>query len=32
VAEQTGKTPDEAKAALESSGGDLAEAIIKLSQ
>ena len=32
VAEQTGKTPDEAKAALESSGGDLAEAIMKLSQ
>lgn len=30
VAEQTGKTLDEAKAALEETGGDLAEAIIKL--
>ena len=30
VAEQTGKTLDEAKAALEESGGDLAEAIVKL--
>jgi nascent polypeptide-associated complex subunit alpha len=30
VAEQTGKTLDESKAALEQTGGDLAEAIIKL--
>jgi len=30
VAEQTGKTPDEAKAALENSDGDLAGAIMKL--
>jgi len=30
VAEQTGKTPDEAKAALRESGGDLALAIVKL--
>lgn len=30
VAEQTGKTLDEAKAALKETGGDLAEAIIKL--
>jgi len=30
VAEQTGKTPDEAKAALKESGGDLAEAILRL--
>jgi nascent polypeptide-associated complex subunit alpha len=32
VAEQTGKTLDEAKAALKESGGDLAEAILKLKQ
>lgn len=32
VAEQTGKTPDEARAALESCGGDLAEAIMKLGE
>jgi len=30
VAEQTGKTLDEAKAALKESGGDLAEAIVRL--
>ncbi|MBW6517910.1 MAG: nascent polypeptide-associated complex protein [ANME-2 cluster archaeon] len=30
VAEQTGKTIDEAKAALKETGGDLAEAIMKL--
>ena len=30
VAEQTGKTPDEAMAALKETGGDLAEAIMKL--
>jgi len=30
VAEQTGRTLDEAKAALKESGGDLAEAILKL--
>ncbi|MCL7414927.1 MAG: nascent polypeptide-associated complex protein [ANME-2 cluster archaeon] len=32
VAEQTGKTKDEAMAALKETGGDLAEAILKLSQ
>lgn len=32
VAKQTGKTLDEAKAALKESGGDLAEAILKLKQ
>jgi nascent polypeptide-associated complex subunit alpha len=32
VAEQTGKTLDEAKAALNESEGDLAEAILKLKQ
>jgi nascent polypeptide-associated complex subunit alpha len=32
VAEQTGKTLDEAKVALKESGGDLAEAILKLKQ
>jgi nascent polypeptide-associated complex subunit alpha len=32
VAEQTGKTTDEARAALKESGGDLAEAILKLKQ
>jgi nascent polypeptide-associated complex subunit alpha len=32
VAAQTGKTIDEAKAALKESGGDLAEAILKLKQ
>jgi len=32
VAMQTGKTVDEAKAALKESGGDLAEAILKLKQ
>ena len=30
VAEQTGKTVDEAKAALKETGGDLAEAILRL--
>lgn len=30
VAEQTGKTMDEAKAALKETGGDLAEAILRL--
>jgi nascent polypeptide-associated complex subunit alpha len=30
VAEQTGKTPEEARAALEETKGDLAEAIVKL--
>lgn len=30
VAEQTGKTVDEAKAALKDTGGDLAEAILRL--
>ncbi len=30
VAEQTGKTPEEARAALKESGGDLALAIVKL--
>jgi nascent polypeptide-associated complex subunit alpha len=30
VAEQTGKSKDEAREALEAAGGDLAEAIIKL--
>jgi nascent polypeptide-associated complex subunit alpha len=32
VATQTGKTVDEAKAALKESGGDLAEAILRLKQ
>jgi len=32
VTEQTGKTLDEARAALKGSGGDLAEAILKLKQ
>ena len=32
VAAQTGKTVDEAKAALKESGGDLAEAILRLKQ
>jgi nascent polypeptide-associated complex subunit alpha len=32
VAEQTGKSLDEAKAALKEAGGDLAEAILKLKQ
>ena len=32
VAEQTGKTIDEARAALKESGGDLAEAILRLKQ
>lgn len=32
VAEQTGKTLDEAKAALKETGGDLAEAILRLEQ
>jgi nascent polypeptide-associated complex subunit alpha len=32
VAEQTGKTTDEAKVALKESGGDLAEAILRLKQ
>lgn len=32
VAVQTGKTVDEAKAALKESGGDLAEAILRLKQ
>jgi NACalpha-BTF3-like transcription factor len=32
VAAQTGKTVDEAKAALKESGGNLAEAILKLKQ
>jgi nascent polypeptide-associated complex subunit alpha len=32
VAAQTGKTMDEAKAALKESGGDLAEAILRLKQ
>jgi nascent polypeptide-associated complex subunit alpha len=32
VAAQTGKTVDEAKAALQGSGGNLAEAILKLKQ
>jgi nascent polypeptide-associated complex subunit alpha len=32
VAEQTGKTPDETKAALKETGGDLAEAILRLKQ
>jgi nascent polypeptide-associated complex subunit alpha len=32
VAAQTGKTVDEAKAALQESGGNLAEAILKLKQ
>lgn len=31
VAAQTGKSPEEAKKALEETGGDLAEAILKLS-
>ncbi len=30
VAEQTGKLPEEARAALESTGGDIAEAIVSL--
>ena len=32
VAEQTGKTLDEARAALKESGGDLAEAILRIKQ
>lgn len=32
VAEQTGKSQDEARAALKETGGDLAEAIVRLSQ
>jgi len=32
VAEQTGKTVDEARVALKESGGDLAEAILKIKQ
>jgi nascent polypeptide-associated complex subunit alpha len=32
VAEQTGKSADEARAALESASGDLAEAIVALSE